>query len=438
MTMASLALGRVTSAVTRRAVSGSIAGREFSTLLAVTEEFPGLPSTTPTPGKASSASATTLPNGLTVVTEDASSTSTISLTYPGAGSASETASEAGAALANKCLAFKSGSGLSSTLILRNLEDDGATPFATSGRKGTTVGFTAAPDKAVRLMPLLVADCSFEKWDVRDAKKFAATEADIASADAQITMTDQIYAAAYGAQSAMGRGYYTAGASTDSIISFRERTYTLNGAVLAATGISDHESFVLAVQEGFAEANASAPAEAPASAYMGGEARLSAPSTGYAHLALAFEGPASSPLINVLKHCLTLAAPEGVSAFVAPTLIGVYGGSAAAGASAVADSLCAAVSAAPSADVVERAKGLAKAEALFALDGGSQSLASSMTSSVLESCTYSAAGVAASYDAVTAEDVGAAFSAMAGSNPSLAALGDISSVPYHATIAARFS
>mmetsp|Transcript_29405 Transcript_29405/g.43775 ORF Transcript_29405/g.43775 Transcript_29405/m.43775 type:complete len:252 (-) Transcript_29405:993-1748(-) len=185
MTMASLALGRVTSAVTRRAVSGSIAGREFSTLLAVTEEFPGLPSTTPTPGKASSASATTLPNGLTVVTEDASSTSTISLTYPGAGSASETASEAGAALANKCLAFKSGSGLSSTLILRNLEDDGATPFATSGRKGTTVGFTAAPDKAVRLMPLLVADCSFEKWDVRDAKKFAATEADIASADAQV-------------------------------------------------------------------------------------------------------------------------------------------------------------------------------------------------------------------------------------------------------------
>mmetsp|Transcript_2651 Transcript_2651/g.1672 ORF Transcript_2651/g.1672 Transcript_2651/m.1672 type:complete len:185 (-) Transcript_2651:51-605(-) len=179
-------------------------------------------------------------------------------------------------------------------------------------------------------------------------------------------------------------------------------------------------------------------QAPASAYMGGEARLSAPSTGYAHLALAFEGPASSPLINVLKHCLTLAAPEGVSAFVAPTLIGVYGGSAAAGASAVADSLCAAVSAAPSADVVERAKGLAKAEALFALDGGSQSLASSMTSSVLESCTYSAAGVAASYDAVTAEDVGAAFSAMVGSNPSLAALGDISSVPYHATIAARFS
>eukprot|EP00565_Helicotheca_tamesis_P001420 CAMPEP_0185733554 /NCGR_PEP_ID=MMETSP1171-20130828/19870_1 /TAXON_ID=374046 /ORGANISM="Helicotheca tamensis, Strain CCMP826" /LENGTH=436 /DNA_ID=CAMNT_0028403317 /DNA_START=19 /DNA_END=1329 /DNA_ORIENTATION=+ len=436
--MASLTLGRVSSAVSRRAAARTAAGREFSTMLSISEEFPGLPSTTPTAAKASSASVTALSNGLTVVTEDASSTSTISLTYPGAGSSGESASEAGAALANKCLAFKSGSGLSSVVILRNIEDDGATPFVTAGRKGVTVGFTAAPDKAVRLVPLLATDCSFEKWDVRDAKKFAATEVGLANSDAQLTLTDQIYAAAYGAQSPMGRPYYTDGATTDSIISFRERTYTLNGAVLAATGVSDHESFVRAVEEGFSEANAEAPAEAPSSGYMGGEARLSAPSTGFAHVALAFEGPASSPLINVLKHCLALSSAEGVSAFSAPGLIGVYGGAASAGASTVADALCSAVSAAPSAAIVERAKGLAKAEALFALDGGSKSLADCMTASVLETSTFSAAGLAESYDAITAADVGAAYSAMVGSNPSFAALGDISSVPYHATIAARFS
>jgi hypothetical protein len=130
---------------------------------------------------------TTLASGLTIVSEDSSSTSTISLTFPRGGSADELLSEGGAALVNKNLAFKSGSGLSSALILRNLEDDGATPFSTAGRRGATVGFTAAPDKAVRLVPLLATSCSFEKWDMRDALKLSATEASVASENAQVRM-----------------------------------------------------------------------------------------------------------------------------------------------------------------------------------------------------------------------------------------------------------
>ena len=119
------------------------------------------------------------------MTEDASSTSTVSLTFPNAGSASEDIAEPGAALANKAMAFKSGSGLSSALILRNIEDDGAATFSTAGRTGASVGYTAAPDKAVRLVPLLVTDCNFEKWDVRNAMTNAKFEAEEANSNAQV-------------------------------------------------------------------------------------------------------------------------------------------------------------------------------------------------------------------------------------------------------------
>ena len=114
-----------------------------------------------------------------MVTEDAASSTTVSITYPKAGSASETPSEQGVALVNKCLAFNSGSGLSTMMIMRNIEDDGGVPFADVGRFGATLGFTCPPENASRLVPLLATDCSFEKWDVRDARIQAATESEVA-------------------------------------------------------------------------------------------------------------------------------------------------------------------------------------------------------------------------------------------------------------------
>ena len=201
---------------------------------------------------------------------------------------------------------------------------------------------------------------------------------------------------------MGRSYYSDAASSSAIKSFREKAYVLNGAVLSATGVADHGAFVRSVEEGLSEsAVGEASSAAAAAAYMGGEARISAP-VGEAHVALAFEGPKSTALLNVVKQCLTL---SGSSAFTAPGLVGVYAGVPVASASTVADSLSAAVTAIPSNDVVERAKAMAKAEAVFALDGGSQSLAGAMTSSVLETGSFGgAAQLAASYDAVTPKDV----------------------------------
>ena len=94
------------------------------------------------------------------------------MTYPKAGSASESIDEAGAALINKCMAFQSGSGLSTTLVNRTIENEGATPFAKADRTGSTLGYTVERDNALGLVPLLALDCTYEKWDIRDAKKLA--------------------------------------------------------------------------------------------------------------------------------------------------------------------------------------------------------------------------------------------------------------------------
>eukprot|EP00554_Chaetoceros_debilis_P003699 CAMPEP_0194083334 /NCGR_PEP_ID=MMETSP0149-20130528/8985_1 /TAXON_ID=122233 /ORGANISM="Chaetoceros debilis, Strain MM31A-1" /LENGTH=435 /DNA_ID=CAMNT_0038765719 /DNA_START=38 /DNA_END=1345 /DNA_ORIENTATION=+ len=421
----------------RRAIASVSACREFSAMLTPVEEFPGLPSTSPSKATAGTASVTTLSNGLTVVSETGSSTSTIQLTFPNGGSASESASESGAAIANQFMSFKSGSGLSSAVILRNLEDDGAKPFASASRTGATVGFTASKDKALRLIPLLATSSTYEKWDVRDAQATAKVLCNEAESTAQTVLSESIYDAAFGAQSGMGKSFYSTSASGSSIRSFRERAYVLNGAVVAATGIEDHESFVKAVEEGFSESNVGEAIVSTPSVFLGRESRVHAPSAGYTHVALAFEGPKSSALANVIQQCINVGSEGALSGFVAPGVVGAYSGSAPADASSAVDALVASITASPSAAIVNRAKGLAKAQAMFALEGASSSLADVMTDSVLENSTFSAAEISAAYDSITAQDVAAAFDAMAKSSPAMASVGDLSSTPYQGSISAKF-
>lgn len=397
-----------------------------------------LPTTTPEAAKASSASITTLSSGLVVVTEDAASTSTVTMTYPKAGSGSEELGESGAALINKCLAFNSGSGLSTIMIQRSIENEGAVPFSSVDRNSATVGYTVEPDNAVGLIPLLATDCTFEKWDVRDAKNLAAYQVAEANKSATTVLTEQIYSAAYGAQSSMGRPLYSTDAGTYEIASFRSRGYGLNGAILAATGIKDHASFCSSVEELLSESPAGTSDSAPSATYMGGEARLAA-SVGYAHVALAFDSSVSPVMRNVLKHCFSLSGKEaGVSGFGTSGLVGVYAGAPSEGVGGLESAICSTLTSKLSADTISAAKSLAKGEALFGLDCGSKGLAASMTASVMESGTFSnGAALAAEYDAITEKDVNSALSAILKTKPSLAAVGDIGVLPYQGTFASYF-
>jgi ubiquinol-cytochrome c reductase core subunit 2 len=396
-----------------------------------------VPATKPEPARATSASVSTLPNGLTVVTEGANTTSTVTITYPKAGSASEQLDEQGAALVNKCLAFNSGSNLSTIRIFRSIENCGGSPLVSMDRTKATVGYTVPPEYAASLVPLLAVDCSFEKWDVRDAKGLAQTVTEEASASAQIVLTESLFAAAYGPQSPAGRSSYAYNVSNSAIKSFRQRAYGINGAVLAATGVKDHAAFCAQVAQLLEDAPVGSAGEKASMAYLGGETRVSAPSAGMAHVALAFKGPESSTVASVIKSLVDIVGLEsGVSGFTAPGLVGAYAGGSGA---ELVDSITKVVTSSASADIIKRAKSVAKADALFAIDGGSQSLAAVMTSAVMESGSFSGpSDVAKAYDSVSDAQIKQALQAMLSGKPSLAAVGEIHSVPYHATVAARFS
>jgi hypothetical protein len=63
----------------------------------------------------------------------------------------------------------------------------------------------------------------------------------------------------------------------------------------------------------------------------------------------------------------------------------------------------------------------------------------MTASVMETGSFTdATTVAKSYDSISDSDVTNAVALMLKSNPSLAAVGDISMVPYQGTFASRFA
>ncbi len=371
-----------------------------------------------------------------VVTEDAASTSTVTITYPKAGSGSEGLGEQGAALVNKCLAFNSGSGLSTVMINRTIENEGAVPFASADRTSATLGYTVEPANAIGLVPLLATDCTFEKWDVRDAKQLAEYQVAEANKSAQIVLTEQIFAAAFGPQSPMGRPFYNADASTYEIASFRGRGYGLNGAILAATGIKDHAAFCTEVAEMLSESPAGPADAASKPVYLGGEARLAAPSAGYAHVAVAFDASVSSAMRSVLKYIFTIAGKDaGVAGFQTTGLVGVYAGAPSEAVGSLESAIISTLTAGATAEVVGKAKNLAKAEALFALDCGSKGLAAAMTAGVMESGNFTnAAAVAASFDAITEKDVTGILATVLKTNPSLAAVGDITSLPYQGTFA----
>lgn len=398
--------------------------------------FSSLPSLSPQPAQATSVSVSTLPNGVTVVTEGSCVNSTVTLTYPKAGSANETLDEQGAALLNKFMSFKSGSGISTIVINRAIEDAGGIPRITVDRTKATLGYTVTRENAARLIPLLAVDCSFEKWDFRDAMAVAQIEVEVAGESAEICLTENLYAAAYGPQSPGGRSFYFTKIDADTVAGFRARAYGLNGAVLTATGVKDHSAFCTEVSELLSSCQPGNTTPPASLTYMGGESRVFSP-CGYTHVALAFKAPESLAVGSVVKHLISIAGKEsGVSGFSAPGVVGAYAGGLP---GKQMDSIIAALKTPISAANVKRAKGLAKAEALFALDGGSQSLADFMTAAALnEAVSFtSPADLAKTFDAVTDTQVKEAVAGMFKSNPSLAAVGDIGTIPYHATVAPQF-
>jgi len=416
--------------------------RNFSSIMNAVEEFPGIPETFTEQANGSTLSVTTLENGVIVATEDSMSSSTVTLTHPMAGSSNELPGEEGASFLNECFNYRSGSGISSLMKMRSVEDQGGVPISFGSRFGSTLGYSASPDKTDYCLSLLGTQCSFENWDVKDARALAVTKADEANENAQVVLTENIYSAAFGSHTAMGRPYFvdTSSVSVDALKSFRARTYELNGAVLVATGIKNHADFVAKSTEAFSNATVGNPVEQIKAVYQGGESRISA-NTPLVHVSLSFDASScSTPLQNIVKHCFNLSRAD-ISSFVADQgLVGVYWGGDTGSASTMLDNMCDAVASLPNDEIIAKATEAAKREDLFALEcGDSKTLAGLITKSVLksETCT-SAAEIVQSYDSITKQSVQHAFAAILKTKPSLATVGNTGTVPYVGAIESRFS
>jgi len=254
--------------------------------------------------------------------------------------------------------------------------------------------------------------------------------------AETVMTESIFAASFGAQSAMGKPYYSTGASNESIRLFRNRSYVLNNAVLAATGIHDHDVFLRAVEEGLSEAKFGPSIDIPRPTFIGSECRVHDPFAEYAYVALAFPYFGSMALRNVIKKYISLST-QSISGFATTDLVGGYGVTDSERTHTIIDHLCSVFTSTPSISVIERAKCLAKAESIFALDRGSRFLADSMACSVLDNGKLSTLDTFTEYDSITLDDISSALTFMAKNIPALAAVGNINTVPYQRSFSDRF-
>jgi len=373
-----------------------------------------------------------------VVTEDSCLASSVLLTYKAnGGSAGELSGEAGASAVNKFLTFKSSEKAGSTLkTLRDMEDAGVMPIVKACRLNAQLGYTCAKDTTLDFVQNLALDSKYAKWDVAEAIVKAQTEAAVAQSNPYLMLTEGVYDAAYGDASPMSNSIYygESGASRAGVMSFREREYYGGGdAIVAATGIEDHNAFVAAIADAFVGYGSDSVAAA-SGVYRGGEYRL-ATASGKAHVALAFAAPSDPVVCDILKHCL---AASGCNSFAVDGVIGVYGDSDADGAAGLTDSLVEALATPVSVEQILSAKTVAKANALFALEAsGSLSMAESLTLGAISDGGNDAQDLASLYDEVPAEMVMAAASALTKGNLTVSALGSISSVPYHATLSTKF-
>jgi predicted Zn-dependent peptidase len=357
------------------------------------------------------------------------------MTFPHAGSANETIETPGAAFLNKWMSFKTSSQLSAIVINRLIEDAGGVPMATVNRKSATLGFTVPSEQAPSLVPIFALDCTFEKWDFKDALFGASAEIAKMTKDPAVVLTECLCSAAYGAQSLGGRTLYFSKVSVGNVAEFRKKTYVLNGAVLAATGVKDHSSFVAEVDASIGGI-ASDPISSEALFYLGGESRVNDPFAPMSRVAIAFPAPKSSVVAAVVKQFFNVVGRDDkVTASVSNDLLVVQTMNPVAG--GLVDILVDVLKKGLTEKEFGRAKNLAKGEALFNLDAGSFSLATAATASVLETGTFVPGSVGKAYDAVTISQVKDAIALMLKSNPSVAAVGNISRVPYHATIASSF-
>jgi len=471
----------LTSKVSAAAKSTSV--RCFASQPSLDQEFPGMPELSPASARPKPDSqVTVLPNGLTVASEENYEQITSLGMFIEAGSSYETDANTGVSHLLEHMAFKSTQNRSHLRLVRDVEDIGGSVGAASAREYMVYTGECLRDNVESMVDIMsdsILRPKLAPWDIEEQRKVIGYELEEMETNAQAVLTEILHAAAYGDGSSLGRPLWCPKYNLENITDVELKAYmdthfVTNKMVLSGAGIGHSELVDLATKYfGDLKSSDAAPAEKPKSSYVGGDRRIRGDSH-FTHVALCFDaggwntdnlleicalhmllggggsfsagGPGKGMYSRLYTNVLNrLGWVDSATAFNSmyndAGLLGIYGTCLPQDAGNLVDVMAAELiqvsETAPGEEETQRAKNQLKSSVLMNLESrnvlfediGRQLLTYGKIKSPVELC--------AAVDAITAEDMQKAAAKALQSPVTVAAFGDVSTIPSYDVIASRF-
>ena len=403
---------------------------------------------------------TTLPSGLTVLTERMERVETVSFgAYIGAGTRHETAAENGVAHFLEHMAFKGTASRSAIDIAEAIENVGGHINAYTSREQTAYYVKLLKEDlglGVDIIGDILCHSSFEVEELERERGVILQEIGQANDTPDDIVFDHFQSAAYPSQPmgrpVLGTEAIIKGMKRDALPGFMAAHYTPENMVIAACGNLEHERLVDMVARHFADLPKAERHEPMAADYTGGEYREHR-ELDQAHIVLGFDAPAygepdyypamllstllgggmSSRLFQEIREKRGLV--YSIYSFTAPAvdggLFGIYAGT---GESEAAELMpvtleeLAKVQLAVSEAELNRARAQLKAGLLMSLESTGSRCEQLARQWQIFGRVIPAAETVAKIEAVTQADVCAVAAKIFKSRPTLATIGPIGQVP----------
>ena len=243
-------------------------------------------------------SITTLPSGLTVLTERMERVETVSFgAYVGAGTRHETAAENGVAHFLEHMAFKGTTTRSAVDIAEAIENVGGHINAYTSREQTAYYVKLLKEDlslGADIIGDILCNSTFEPDEVERERGVILQEIGQANDTPDDIVFDHFQSAAYPAQPmgrpVLGTEQIIRGMKREALHGFMQAHYTPENMVIAASGNLRHEQVVELAERHFANLPRAERAAPMPSDYMGGEYREMR-DLDQAHIVLGFDSPA---------------------------------------------------------------------------------------------------------------------------------------------------
>eukprot|EP00937_MAST-01D_sp_MAST-1D-sp2_P001701 g1701.t1 len=414
-----------------------------ATATGLDQPFPGVPDSTPVAASGSvEVQSSTLENGVRVVSADMGGAAVASVRLlANAGSRYETDATEGASQLLAHAAFKGTSSRSAVRFAMDIEDLGGDFGASANREHLVYSadvLKGNADAAVAMLAETALDAKFTPWGL-DAVRHASFEAEMGDvlSSPSVLLSENLHAAAFRDNSGLGRPCFSLAEGVDAAAlgAFSAAATQGGNLVLAGAGVG-HAELVAAAEAALGGAEAGGGGAAAPVAFVGGESRTRARSTGgETYLSLGFEGAGAgnakdAAASSVLAVVLGLADFTTFNASYAET--GLFGFTCAtdepgAALSAMVAALQGAAKGVDAA-VLKRAQ-MSVVGSIGGGDGSKRGTASELARRAAYGVGGSSAETAAAVTAVTAADVSGAAQKALASKPALASLGNMTGMPY---------